>query len=82
MMNWYGDSMSGWGYTLMTVSFLAFWGLVIIGVILLVRSGRTARSPLESHSPERLLSERFARGEIDEDEYGSRIAVLRGSVRL
>lgn len=81
MTNWYGESMSGWGYALMTASFLAFWGLVIIGVILLVRSGRTARSPLESLSPERLLSERFARGEIDEDEYGSRIAALRGQVR-
>lgn len=81
MMNWYGDGMSGWGYALMSASFIAFWGLVIIGVILLVRSGRAARSPLESRSPERLLSERFARGEIDEDEYGNRIAALRGRVR-
>lgn len=28
-----------------------------------------------------LLAERLARGEIGEDEYGSRIAALRGHVR-
>ncbi|WP_369801789.1 SHOCT domain-containing protein [Nocardia sp. BMG51109] len=28
---------------------------------------------------ERLLAERFARGEIDEEEYTSRLAALRGS---
>lgn len=40
MMNWYGEGMSGWGYVLMTASFLAFCGLVIIGV---VRSGPARR---------------------------------------
>jgi hypothetical protein len=40
--------------------------------------------PEPSHTPaatppERLLAERFARGEIDEEEYRRRLAVLRGN---
>ena len=88
MMYWYGSGMSGWGYALMTVSMILFWGAVIFGIAALVRyfgrSGQppAAPSPPQSaespSSPERLLAERFARGEIDEEEYRQRLAVLRG----
>ena len=88
MMYWYGSGMSGWGYALMTVSMILFWGAVIFGIAALVRyfgrSGQppAAPSPPQSaespSSPERLLAERFARGEINEDEYRQRLAVLRG----
>jgi putative membrane protein len=37
MMWWYGNGMNAWGYTLMTVSMMLFWGLVIFGVIASVR---------------------------------------------
>jgi len=89
MMYWYGSGMSGWGYGLMTVSMILFWGAVIFGIVLLVRyfgrSGQppAAPSPPQSAesppSPERLLAERFARGEIGEEEYQQRLAVLRGA---
>ena len=89
MMYWYGSGMSGWGYALMTVSMILFWGAVIFGIAALVRyfgrSGQppAAPSPPQSaespSSPERLLAERFARGEIDEEEYRQRLAVLRGA---
>jgi putative membrane protein len=37
-MYWYdGDHMSGWGVTLMTISTVGFWVLVIMGIVLLVR---------------------------------------------
>ena len=86
MMYWYGSGMSGWGYALMTVSMILFWGAVIFGIVLLVRyfgrSGQPPGAPPQSAesppSPERLLAERFARGEINEDEYRQRLAVLRG----
>jgi putative membrane protein len=82
MMYWYGSGMSGWGYALMTVSVVLFWGAVIFGIVMLVRYfGRSGRPPVEPRppqSPERLLAERFARGEIDEEEYRQRLAVLRG----
>ena len=87
MMYWYGSGMSGWGYALMTVSMILFWGAVIYGIVLLVRyfgrSGQPPAAPSQSAeappSPERLLAERFARGEIGEEEYRQRLAVLRGA---
>jgi putative membrane protein len=78
MMYW-GNGMGGWGMMLMTVSNLLFWGLVIAGVVALVRyaghGGQTGDRP----TPERLLAERFARGEIDEDEYAQRLRALTGA---
>ena len=87
MMYWYGSGMSGWGYGLMTVSMILFWGAVIFGIMALVRyfgrSGQLAAAPPQSAesapSPERLLAERFARGEMGEEEYRQRLAVLRGA---
>ena len=43
--------------------------------ILLVRLGSR---PAEGRAPEQVLGERFARGEIDEDEYRRRLDVLAG----
>ena len=87
-MYWYGSGMSGWGYALMTISLILFWGAVIFGIVMLVRyvirSGQppaepsSPQPPASRQSPEELLAERFARGEIDEDEYRQRLAVLRG----
>jgi putative membrane protein len=74
MMFWYGSGMSGWGYVLMSVSMILFWALVIAGVVALVRylgrsSQRTHASGGSRPAPERVLAERFARGDIDEEEY-------------
>lgn len=53
----------------MGIGMLLFWGLLIAGVVLLVRlalpADRTPRHPAPP-APEWLLQERFARGEIDE----------------
>ena len=79
MMYWYG----GGGYALMAIGTVLFWGAVIFSVVALVRHGRQAgprlAEPAESlpPGPERLLAERFARGEIDEDEYYQRLTSLR-----
>ncbi|RZU53206.1 putative membrane protein [Krasilnikovia cinnamomea] len=84
MMYW-GGGMGGWGMVLMTVSTLLFWGLIIAGVAALVRS--TSRSApqggpgAEVATPEHILAERFARGEIDEEEYTRRLAVLGFAVK-
>jgi putative membrane protein len=84
MMYWYGSGMSGWGYALMTISMVLFWGAVIAGIVALVRyagrSGQQGAAPsAPPPAPERLLAERFARGEIDEEEYRRRLAALRGA---
>ncbi|WIX98032.1 SHOCT domain-containing protein [Amycolatopsis mongoliensis] len=84
MMFWYGNGMNEWGYVLMTVSMVLFWGLVILGIVVMIRylaqaSQRRGKAGTPRLTPERLLAERFARGEIDEPEYRTRLATLQGS---
>ncbi|MFD8764953.1 SHOCT domain-containing protein [Streptomyces mirabilis] len=83
-MFWYDHDVGGWGWFAMSVGTILFWALIItFGVLLhraLARPGGSgdrsdARPP--GPSPEQFLAERFARGEIDEDEYHRRLAVLR-----
>jgi putative membrane protein len=71
----------GWGGWLATgLVLLVFWGLVIAGIVLLVRSvGHRHEAPHEPAGPTaalRILDERFARGEIDADEYNRRRQLL------
>ncbi len=78
MMFWYGDGMTGWGYPAMAMAMVLAWWLVGLGVYALVRHlGRKDRSagPL---SPEQVLAERFARGEIDAPEFHERLDTLDG----
>ncbi|WP_424533580.1 SHOCT domain-containing protein [Sphaerisporangium viridialbum] len=71
--------MNGWGYALMTLSMVVFWGLVITGIVLLVRYlTRTAQGPGGSAVPsaDEVLAQRYARGEIDAEEYRTRLSTL------
>lgn len=84
MMYWDGN-MGGWGYVLMIITFVLFWGAVIAAVVLLAKAVGTGN---RGHNPtsgtghaENLLAERFARGEIDETEYTARLDVLRRGPR-
>jgi putative membrane protein len=81
MMYWYGPN--GWGIALMALSMVVFWGLVIAGVVLLVRwlssDRRAPVPPPQADDPRRILAERYARGEIDEAEYRQRMNVLGGA---
>lgn len=81
MMYWYGNDPGGWGYALMIIGMVLFWGLLITGIVMLIRYlGRDIppNHPPATHTAEQLLAERFARGEIDETEYRNRLATLRG----
>ncbi|WP_172801438.1 hypothetical protein [Arthrobacter sp. OY3WO11] len=81
MMYWDGN-MGAWGFVLMVVSFILFWGAIIAAIVLFARSmspghrGRASNGPGGSVA-EDLLAERFARGDIDETEYTARVAALR-----
>ena len=76
-MWWYGPGMNGWGYGLMTVSMVLFWALIIFGMVALIRYlGRAGQVATVRPTPQQLLNERFARGEIDEDEYRRRLDVM------
>lgn len=81
-MMWGSNGWSWWGWALMSLSMVAFWGLVVWGIVALFRrpadrwpgDGRSERP-----DPERILGERFARGEIDEEEYHRRLQTLRSA---
>ncbi|GAA2558955.1 SHOCT domain-containing protein [Pseudonocardia hydrocarbonoxydans] len=82
MMWSYGPGMSGWGYALTTVSMVLFWGLIVFGAVVVVRYfGRTGRSVPDRPTAEQVLAQRFARGEIDEQEYRHRLDTLRDGPR-
>jgi len=84
-MYWYGHGMGwAWGWGLMM---FVFWALVVVAVVLLIRhfsraGGRPPSGPHSYGTPppsaEQLLAERYARGEIDDEEYRRRLATLRG----
>ncbi|NUS44545.1 MAG: SHOCT domain-containing protein [Mycobacteriaceae bacterium] len=74
----YDHDVSGWGHPGMGVGMLLFWCVLIAGLVLLARclmpSGRTGGSA--GATPRQVLDERFARGEIDEQEYRNRLETL------
>jgi len=79
-MMYYGTGMSGWGMALMSLSGLLFWGLIIAGIVVAVRhTGRTGlRDVPAGHgpTPQQTLADRFARGDIDEEQYTRSLKVL------
>lgn len=60
--------MGGWGWGLMPLSMLLFWGLVIWAAVLLIRWLGRPGEP-EPDSPLGLLSKRYAGGEISREEF-------------
>ncbi|MGW7456303.1 SHOCT domain-containing protein [Streptomyces sp. NPDC054797] len=82
MMFWFDHNVSGWGWFAMSASMILFWALIITVAVLLLRA--LNRAPEHTHisagpSAEQLLAERFARGDIDEEDYQRRLAALRSS---
>ncbi len=73
----------GWGsWILMTLAMVVVWALVITATVLAIRyltggSHPSQASPSSARAAEDVLAERFARGEIDDDEYRQRMTTLR-----
>jgi putative membrane protein len=82
-MMYYGTGMSGWGMALMGLSGLLFWGLVIAGIVVAVRyAGRTGprgEAVVHGPAPQQTLADRFARGDIDEEQYTRNLKVLNAT---
>lgn len=69
MTHWWGSAMTGWAWIAVTTAVIFFWGLVGSGIAALVRYVRGHDRASSRPTPEQLLAERYARGEIDETEY-------------
>lgn len=83
--NWNNDIHDGtsWSWILMAIMMVFVWGsLIWLGVVLLRRSGTNehaaVRGPVAppAPSPQQILAERLARGEIEADDYRTRLEVL------
>lgn len=86
MMGYYGDDMGWGGWLVMSLSFVMFWGLLIALVVWLVRSFRADTSrdnqgppPTAGSRADEVLAERFARGEIDAEEFTQRRELLHST---
>jgi putative membrane protein len=79
---WNGGYGWGWGWIITAVVIIALFALLITAIVLAVRFFTVAdrhgdaRSPQQTRGAENMLAERFARGEIDEDDYRRRMAAL------
>ena len=71
----------GWGsWFAMSLMMIVFWCLLIAGIVFLVRvaGGRREDEPTrDDRTPERILEERYARGEIDDEDFKRRRELLR-----
>lgn len=92
--DWYWHMHDGWGHMMGLgwggtmfggIGMLLFWGAIILLVVLLARSfmgGAQTRSMSQSQSSAStaldILQERYAKGEINKEEYEGRRKTLKG----
>lgn len=68
---------SEWGWLPMMLGMILFWGgLIWFAVWLVRRTDRGSTRESTPSDPRAILEERFARGEIDEEEFDRRTKVL------
>jgi Predicted membrane protein len=70
MMGWNGGMMGGYGIGLGIIGWLVQMGLIVAlvyFVFILVR--KATHSSTDNNQAEQILKERFARGEISQEEY-------------
>ncbi|GAA3766421.1 SHOCT domain-containing protein [Salinactinospora qingdaonensis] len=71
----------------LAVTMFLFWILLIVAIVALLRSmffaerskGEQRSEATPGSAAEQTLAERFARGDIDEEEYNNRLATLRAT---
>jgi putative membrane protein len=62
----------GWGPGFGWIFMILFWGVVIVGIVAIVRwvlEQRSERSAPRGRTPLDVLRERYARGEIEREEF-------------
>jgi putative membrane protein len=71
-----GDVGTGWMIVMM-LGMAIFWGLVVVGVVWLLREGIGRSSHDPDADPEAILDRRLAEGHISVEEYEQRKKTLR-----
>ncbi len=69
----------GWGHMIFgSLMMILFWGGIALAVVLVIRSNRSSGEGSQSgrKSPLDILDERFARGEINKEEFEERKKLL------
>ncbi len=75
----YGHMMGGWGYGLFgPLMMLVYWGVIIALIVVVVRWLSDNRGQAGRKDAMDILRERFAAGEIDEEEFNRRKRALEG----
>lgn len=77
---WHPGGWSGWGPGgwIWIAWMILFWGGLLAAAVYLIRHRHHPAATGPGGSPaEAVLAERYARGEIDADEYHRRLATLR-----
>jgi putative membrane protein len=69
--------LGGWGVLIWLAS-VAFWVLLIVIIVALLRGRPATSGPPAPRAALRVLEERYARGEIPREEFLERRAVLSG----
>jgi len=80
----YGEHMSGWGYALGIIGMVLFWAVLVLAIAAAVRyldRKRRESFPPPPPTAQQVLAERFARGEIDADDYRQLLDTLRRAER-
>lgn len=79
MMWWNGSNgMGAGGWTMMILSVVLLWALVVVAGVAIFRGIRRGQAAAPSQrTAAQILEERFARGEIDVEEYHARQDALR-----
>lgn len=83
MMDWYGGGIGWGGWLMMVFAMVAFWAVVAFVVVALFRNmGRSSEGHARGERDAmKILDERFARGEIDQEEFQARRQALRDADR-
>ena len=77
MMHWGGDFGMGFGGG--WIFMILFWGLIILGVVYLIKIllGGGSTEEKKSESAREVLEKRFAKGEMSKEEFEDAMAVLK-----
>ena len=71
------DQMTGYGWVMMSIFATLFAALLVTAIWALYSYTTRTRADQERGSPEELLAERYARGDITTEDYQKRLDTLR-----